>query len=158
MDSKGYSSARILLVEDSAADAGLLIEILRQSGYRGELKWVTDGEQALDYLRDESHFAQSPRPDVVILDRALPKMRGDEVLRRMKCDTDLRDIPVFVLSTSQRPKDIAMSRELGAVAFMTKPLDLQEFFRLVINLISVEFPRLGLPMARVSGDLASSHG
>ena len=108
---------RILLVEDSSADAILLQEALRAADVFSPVDHVTDGEQALAHLRD----AEIP-PALMLLDLNLPRMDGREVLAQVKGDPELRDIPVIILTTSSAPKDVKLAYERGANAFVRKPL------------------------------------
>lgn len=119
----------ILLAEDLPADAGLVRAALREGRFYCSLDVVEDGEQALAYLRGERPGGR--RPDLVLLDLNLPRMNGREVLAAMKADPDLRLIPVVVLTTSDVERDIEASYSLGAVGFVTKPLDVMEFFQAI---------------------------
>lgn len=108
----------ILLVEDSVPDAMLIREALLQAGVDGELEVLTDGEQAMERL------ARGPAPDLVLLDLNLPRKDGREVLAEMKCDEDLREIPVIVLTTSSAPQDVRFAYRHCANSYIRKPLGL----------------------------------
>lgn len=110
---------RILLVEDNDADALLIQEALREAGVDQPVHVSPDGEAAMAHLEATS---SSTPPDLVLLDLNLPRMDGREVLRRVKGDPSLREIPVIVLTTSAAPEDIAMAYGRGANAFVRKPL------------------------------------
>src|SRR5229473_2567343 len=110
----------ILLVEDSAGDARLALEAIREIKIYNHLSWVADGE-------DE----QAPRPDLILLDLNLPKKDGREVLAEIKADQDLRRIPVVVLTTSQAEEDIFRAYNLNANCYISKPVDLEQFFKVV---------------------------
>ena len=121
----------ILLVEDNEGDARLAIEALRDAKVRNNLSWVKDGMEALAYLRNEGEYADALRPDVILLDLNLPKKDGREVLAEVKEDESLRRIPVVVLTVSQAEEDIIRSYDLHANCFISKPIDLEQFMRVV---------------------------
>lgn len=135
----------ILLVEDLAADAGLVRAALKEGRFYCSLDVVEDGEQALAYLRGELRGAH--RPDLVLLDLNLPRLNGRDVLRIMKEDETLRAIPVVVLTTSDVERDIEASYSLGAVGFVTKPLDVGEFFQAIHAIEDYWFTVVRLPGA-----------
>ena len=110
---------RILLVEDSQADALLIQEALRQVAVEHEIERVTDGERALERLR-----SAGPKPGLVLLDLNLPRVDGRAVLAEVKSDPELRDIPVIVLTTSSAPSDIAFAYDHHANSYVRKPLGL----------------------------------
>ena len=120
-------TAVILLVEDSIADVRLMQEVLRETGLPHELLIAGDGEKA---LRREGEYAGVRMPDIVLLDLNLPGMDGREVLRTIKGDPLLRRTPVLVLSTSTAESDIAASYDAHANCYLSKPVDLGDFFRL----------------------------
>jgi two-component system, chemotaxis family, response regulator Rcp1 len=123
--------ARVLLVEDNEADVRLTREALRESGDLVRLSTVSDGEQALAYLRREEGFAAVPRPDLVLLDLNLPRKNGLEVLREMRADPDTACVPVIMLTTSSARQDVVEAYASGANCFVTKPLELDEFMDLI---------------------------
>ena len=123
--------ARVLLVEDNEADVRLTREALREAGENVRLSAVVDGEQALAFLRREGAYAEAPRPKLVLLDLNLPRKDGREVLDELKADPTLARIPVIVLTTSAAESDILHSYDLQANCFITKPLDLDEYFTVV---------------------------
>lgn len=122
---------QILLVEDNAADIRLTREALRDAKILNDLHVVRDGVEAIDFLRQGPGFEDAPRPDLVILDLNLPRKDGKEVLADIKADPDLRTIPVAVLTTSAAEADILNSYDLGANCYLTKPVDLTQFLKLV---------------------------
>ncbi len=124
-------TAEILLVEDNVADVRLTEEIFKEGGMSFNLQVARDGEQALAMLRREGEHADLTMPDFVLLDLNLPRKDGREVLAEMKQDATLRRIPVMVLSTSNAPRDVLACYELHANAYITKPVDLDEFIELV---------------------------
>ena len=121
----------ILLVEDSETDAELTIEALRQGKLQNTVNHVKDGEQALQYLRNEGAYVDAPRPDLILLDLNMPKIDGREVLRQIRSDDDLKVIPVVVLTTSSQDRDIHESYGLAANSYIVKPVNLNSFFEIV---------------------------
>ncbi|GAA3111131.1 response regulator [Nonomuraea salmonea] len=98
---------------------------------RNRLNVVNDGEQAMAFLRQEGEYVDAPRPDLILLDLNLPRMSGKEVLREVKADAVLRTIPVVVLTTSEAEEDILHSYHLHANAYVAKPVDFEQFIRVV---------------------------
>jgi CheY-like chemotaxis protein len=126
-----FASVEILLVEDNEGDARLAIEALKEAKVRNNLNWVKDGVEALAYLRKEGDYADRTRPDVIVLDLNLPKKDGREVLAEIKQDDDLKRIPVVILTVSEAEEDILKTYNLHANCYITKPLDLSQFMRVV---------------------------
>jgi CheY-like chemotaxis protein len=125
------SKADVLLVEDSAAEARLAREALRETRLPVQLHVASDGVQAMDFLRRQGPYQEAPRPHLVLLDLNLPRKDGREVLRDIKADDELRRIPVVVLTTSQAPTDIIRAYELYANCYIQKPLELDGFIEIV---------------------------
>jgi len=125
------SQADVLLVEDSAAEARLAREALREAEYPVRLHVASDGVEAMDFLRRQGAHREAPRPHLVLLDLNLPRKDGREVLRDIKSDDDLRRIPVVILTTSQAPSDIGGAYELYANCYIQKPLELDGFIETV---------------------------
>ncbi len=121
----------ILLVEDNEGDVGLIEEVFEEAKIRNNLHVAEDGEEAILFLRGEGKFSGSPRPDIILLDLNLPKKDGREVLREIKEDDNLKNIPVVVLTTSRAEKDILRSYDLHANAYVTKPLDFDQLIKVV---------------------------
>lgn len=121
----------ILLVEDNPADVRLTTEAFRDSGVRHRLSAVSDGVEAMAFLRREGRFEVAPRPDLVLLDLNLPRKDGREVLAEIKDDPALRRIPVVVLTTSQAERDLSRAYDLHANCYLTKPLDFDRFIAVV---------------------------
>lgn len=124
-------SVEILLVEDSPGDVRLTTEALKEAKVRNRVHVASDGQEALEFLRRQGRFAKAPRPDLILLDLNLPKMDGRTVLKAIKQDPDLKRIPVVVLTTSQAESDIVRSYELQASAYVSKPVDLEQFLNVV---------------------------
>ncbi|HLZ07208.1 MAG TPA: response regulator [Chloroflexota bacterium] len=123
--------AEILLVEDNPGDVRLTIEALREGKVRSHLNVAMDGVEALAFVRREGRHANEPRPDVILLDLNLPRKDGREVLAEIKADDVLKTIPVVVLTTSKADEDILRSYQLNANCYITKPVDLDQFIRVV---------------------------
>jgi chemotaxis family two-component system response regulator Rcp1 len=121
----------ILLVEDNPGDARLAMEALKDAKVRNELHWVKDGVQAMEFLRRQGEYADTPRPDVILLDLNLPRKDGREVLAEVKGDEQLRRIPVVILTISADEQDILRSYDMHANCYITKPLDLDQFMQVV---------------------------
>lgn len=121
----------ILLVEDNAADVRLTIEALREGKVRNRLNVARDGAEALDFLHRRGVHENAPRPDLILLDLNLPKKDGREVLAEIKSTEALKQIPVVVLTTSSAEADVLKSYELHANCYITKPVDLEQFVKVV---------------------------
>lgn len=121
----------VLLVEDNPGDVRLTREAFRDANQAVQLHVATDGTEAMSYLRREGVYADVPRPDIILLDLNLPKMSGHEVLTRIKAERTLRTIPTIILTTSEAPTDIMTSYRLQANCYLTKPVQLELFERLV---------------------------
>ena len=121
----------LLLVEDNPGDVHLVQHALKRAGAEHRMASVPDGTAALAYLRRQGQYLDSPRPDVILLDLNLPKRSGLEVLRELKSDPELQDIPVVVLTSSDTPRDVRQSYALNANCFITKPAELHDFLSVV---------------------------
>jgi chemotaxis family two-component system response regulator Rcp1 len=123
--------AEMLLVEDNPGDARLAIEALKDAKVNNNLSWVQDGVEAMAFLRREGAYSDAPRPDVILLDLNLPKKDGREVLADVKADEDLRRIPVVILTVSGAEEDIVKTYNLHANCYIRKPIDLDQFIKVV---------------------------
>jgi len=121
----------ILLIEDNPGDARLAREALRDAKVRNNLSWVPDGVEAIGFLRREAKYDKAPRPDLILLDLNLPRKDGREVLLEIKSDKKLKCIPVVILTTSQAQEDIHQAYHLNANCYISKPVDLDQFIRIV---------------------------
>lgn len=135
----------ILLVEDNKGDVGLIEEVLEDAKIRKHLHIAEDGEEAMLFLHGEGEFRGSPRPDIILLDLNSPKKDGRDVLKEIKEDSNLRSIPVIVLTTSNSEKDIIKSYELRANAYVTKPLDLNQFIKVIESITNFWLEVVKLP-------------
>jgi len=122
---------RILLVEDSRADARLIVEGMLETKARITLNVAEDGEAAMDYLRRQGRYEDADAPDLILLDLNLPGKDGREVLADIMADEKLRRIPVVVLTTSKAEEDVTRCYELGANCYITKPVGLDRFIDVV---------------------------
>ncbi len=124
----------ILMVEDSLTFARITMMALRQGKIEHRLTWLTDGQEALEFLHQCGKYRRSPRPDLILLDLGLPKIDGREVLADIKSDDKLRCIPVVVMTVSTSEADRIESERLDVEAYLTKPVDLGKFLELVTDL------------------------
>jgi two-component system, response regulator len=126
----------ILLVEDSAADAEMAVDALREAKLANPIVHVEDGVECMDFLYSRGQFEGRPviHPAVVLLDIKMPRMDGLEVLTQMRKNPDFRRIPVVILSSSREESDLARSWDLGVNAYVLKPVDVQQFFTAVQTL------------------------
>ncbi|MCV7252924.1 MULTISPECIES: response regulator [Mycobacteriaceae] len=121
----------ILLVEDDAGDELITREAFEHNKIKNNLYVAHDGEEGLDFLYRRGIYADAPTPDLILLDLNLPKYDGRQVLEQIKSDPELRHIPVVVLTTSAAEEDILRSYKLHANAYVTKPVDLDQFLNAV---------------------------
>ena len=121
----------ILIVEDNGGDLRLIREVLDESKISNQIFAVRDGEEALDFLYRRGKFSNASSPDLIILDLNLPKIDGREVLAEIKVDPELKKIPVVVMTMSQSDEDILKVYSLHANCFVTKPIDLDQFIKVV---------------------------
>ena len=127
-------SIEILLVEDNPGDARLTIEAMREAKMSNRIHVAEDGVEAMEFLRNQGRFKDSPRPDLILLDLNLPKKDGRAVLAEVKTDPALRRIPVVVLTTSRAEEDVLKAYDLHANAYVTKPVDLTQFMKIVAQI------------------------
>ncbi len=135
----------ILLVEDNPGDARLALEALKESKVQNNLYHVSDGVEAMKFLRQQEEHVGVPPPDLVLLDLNMPRMDGREVLAEIKDDPVLRLIPVVVLTTSEAERDLVKSYDLHANAYIVKPIDLDRFIEVVQAIEEFWFSIVKLP-------------
>lgn len=140
----------ILLVEDNPADALLTTKHLQKAKIANRVHIAEDGEEALAFLRREGRYVDAVRPDLILLDLNLPKLDGRELLAAVKSDASLRVIPVVVLTSSESEDDIARAYGFHANCYVVKPIDLEEFSKLVSAIDSFWFTVVRLPSREVA--------
>lgn len=121
----------ILMIEDNPGDVRLTQEALKENKMYNCLHVVRDGVEAMAFLRQEGEYADAPRPDLILLDLNLPRKDGREVLAEIKADENLKRIPVVILTSSQAEEDVLKTYNLHANCYVTKPVDLDQFIRVV---------------------------
>lgn len=121
----------ILMVEDNPADIRLTKEAFKDAKMLNNLHVVNNGEDAMAFLHRHGNYVNTPRPDLILLDLNLPKKDGREVLAEIKKDPDLKRIPVVILTTSDDEKDVLKAYNLHVNAYIKKPVDLEQFMRIV---------------------------
>lgn len=126
--------AHFLLVEDDNDHAYLIRRSLEQNGILSRISHVTDGRQAMAYLRHEGPFADAERPDVILLDLKLPIMDGHEVLRAVKSDANLKTIPIVVLTTSNADQDLARAYAENVNSYLVKPVNFDQLHEMLLQL------------------------
>jgi len=131
MNDTQAKTVEILLVEDDQDDIFLTKKAFKQQNVVNNLHVVTDGVDAMEFLRQEGEYTDAPRPDIILLDLNLQTMDGEEVLEAIQDDKTLRTIPVVVLTSSDAEEDIVRSYELNANAYLTKPVDFNGFLDVV---------------------------
>jgi len=137
--------ADILLVEDNPGDVRLAQETLKESKVSNQLHVVEDGVEALAYLRKKGKYREAVRPDLILLDLNLPKKDGKEVLAEIKEDPDLKRIPVVVLTISSDEADILKTYNLHANCYITKPVNINQFHKVVKAIDNFWFAIVKLP-------------
>jgi len=135
----------ILLVEDNKGDIGLITELFSDSKIRTNIHIAEDGEEAIQFLCSEDKFLGSHSPDLIILDWNLPKKSGLEVLREIKANNNLKNIPVIILTTSSAETDIFRAYDLHANAYLIKPIDFDDFMRIIKAIEDFWFKSATLP-------------
>jgi chemotaxis family two-component system response regulator Rcp1 len=145
MNKSNFEPVEILLVEDNPGDTRLTIEALKESKINNTLNTVEDGTEALKYLRREGEYKGANRPDLILLDLDLPNMSGRELLEIVKTDKTLRHIPIVILTISESDKDVLQSYDMQANAYVRKPIDLDQFVRVVQSIENFWFTVVKYP-------------
>lgn len=140
--------AEFLLVEDNPGDVRLTREALNESKLRNRLNIVGDGVEALAFLRREGKYASAPRPDLVLLDLNLPRKDGREVLAEIKADPALKRIPVVIITSSEAEQDVLASYDLHVNCYVSKPVDLEQFIKVVRSIETFWLTIVKLPSDR----------
>jgi chemotaxis family two-component system response regulator Rcp1 len=138
----------VLLVEDSPGDVRLTREAFREANQSIHLHVACDGVEAMAFLKHQGAYVDAPRPDIILLDLNLPKMDGREVLAHIKDDDSLKTIPIVILTTSEAEADIVKSYQLRANCYLSKPVQLEEFERLVKSINDFWLKEVKLPLQR----------
>lgn len=141
----------ILLVEDNPGDVRLTVEALKEAKVINHLTVLKDGVDALAFLRRQAPYSTAPRPHLMLLDLNLPRMDGREVLAAIKADESLKHIPVVVLTTSQDEQDVLKSYNLHANCYISKPVDLDQFVRVVRSIEDFWLGIVVLPASQHGG-------
>ncbi|MGI9539477.1 MAG: response regulator [Miltoncostaeaceae bacterium] len=137
--------AEILLVEDDPADLNVALRTIAKSKVANNVHVARDGSEALRFVHREGDYAEAPRPDLILLDLNLPGVDGREVLEEIKLDSDLKTIPVVILTTSQADEDVKRAYENYASAYIRKPVDLGGFMKVVDTIENFWFSVVILP-------------
>ncbi len=143
-------SIEVLLVEDNPGDVRLMREAFWEVDVRHCLHTASDGVEAIDFLRRREGYARAPRPDLIVLDLNLPRKDGREVLAEIKQDERLRHIPVVVLSSSSAAEDVAGAYDLHANCYVSKPVDFEQFVRVVRSIETFWFNTARLPSLQLA--------
>ncbi len=137
----GYKKikAKILLVEDNAADIHLTKKVLQENKIVRSIDVVKDGVEVIDYLKKRGKFSNAVKPNLILLDLNLPKRNGFEVLEEIKQDEDLKRIPVVILTVSDVREDLIKAYDLHANSYVIKPLEMKEFYRIINSIVNYWF-------------------
>ena len=149
--SQNGHAVEILLVEDDPGDVRLTRESLQEDKLWNKLNVVRDGVEAMEYLRFKGDFAGVARPDLILLDLNLPRKSGLEVLREVKADPSLKRIPVVILTTSRAEEDVLSTYDSHANCYITKPVDLEQFIKVVRSIERFWLSIVELPTAEGTG-------
>ena len=144
-DGRKCGPIEILLVEDNPGYVRLTIEALKEGKVANEINVAVDGIEALAFLRREGKYENAPKPDLILLDLNLPKKNGREVLAEIKMNSHLKCIPVVILTSSQAEKDIVTTYNLHANCYITKPVDFDQFIKVVKSIENFWFKVVKLP-------------
>jgi chemotaxis family two-component system response regulator Rcp1 len=148
-ESRLVKPIEILLVEDSPGDVELTREALESCKLHNRLHVVGDGEKAMAFLRRQDPYADAPRPDLMLLDLNLPRKDGREVLTEVKSDEDLKRLPVIILTSSRAEEDVLRTYNLHANCYITKPIDVDQFFKVLRSIESFWLSIVVLPPSEV---------
>lgn len=135
----------ILLADDSPGDVRLAQEAIKESKLLNNLSVVRDGVEAMAFLRQEGKYKDAPRPDLILLDLNMPRKDGREVLAEIKQDPDLKRIPVVILTVSKSEEDVLKAYNLYANCYITKPMDMEQFTKIVKSIDDFWFTIVTLP-------------
>ena len=133
-DNENGQTINILLVEDNLGDIRLTLEALKEGKVCNQLLIARDGVEAMDILTRQPPYADLPRPDLILLDLNMPRKDGREVLAEIKNNPSLKRIPVVILTTSKAEEDVLRSYDLHANCYITKPVDLEQFMKVIASI------------------------
>jgi len=133
------TKAKILLIEDNAADIRLTKEVLQESKIVSRLDVVRDGVEAIDFLKKRGKFSNTSKPNLILLDLNLPKKNGFEVLEIIKQDKELKRIPIVILTVSDAKEDLIKAYNLHANSYVIKPLEMKEFYKIINSIVDFWF-------------------
>ncbi len=149
MNKYNNSIIEILLVEDNPGDIRLTQETLKEAKVKNSIHITTDGVEAMEFLRHEGKFKDVPRPDLILLDLNMPRKNGLEVLSEIKTDDTLKQIPIVILTVSNNEEDILKSYNLHANCFITKPVDLNQFLKVIKSIDNFWLTIVKLPKIEI---------
>ena len=139
MNEYNRTKAKILLIEDNAADIRLTKEVLQESKIVNSLDVVRDGVEAIDFLKKRGKFSNTSKPNLILLDLNLPKRNGFEVLEIIKQDKELKRIPIVILTVSNAKEDLIKAYNLHANSYVIKPLEMKEFYKIINSIVDFWF-------------------
>ncbi|MGB5911719.1 MAG: response regulator [Promethearchaeia archaeon] len=139
MNEYNRTKAKILLIEDNAADIRLTKEVLQESKIVSRLDVVRDGVEAIDFLKKRGKFSNTSKPNLILLDLNLPKKNGFEVLEIIKQDKELKRIPIVILTVSDAKEDLIKAYNLHANSYVIKPLEMKEFYKIINSIVDFWF-------------------
>ncbi len=145
MDTHKLKPIEVLLVEDNPGDVRLMQEALKDAKVHNNLHVVYDGDDAMSFLRREGKYSGAPEPNLIMLDLNLPGKDGREVLDEIKNDSALKHIPVVIVTTSSAEEDILKSYKLHANCYVTKPVNIEQFIKVVRAIEDFWFSIVKLP-------------
>ena len=145
MTNKNLQPIEILMADDNKGDVRLTLEALKGAKIRNNVHVVENGIEALAFLRKEGKYSNVPRPDIILLDLNMPKKDGREVLLEVKSDPGLKTIPIVILTVSQAEEDILKTYNLHANCYISKPVDLDQFVKIVRSIEDFWFTIVKLP-------------
>jgi CheY-like chemotaxis protein len=154
-DQSSLMPVDVLLVEDDPGDSLMTREAFEQRGMRNRLHVVSDGEQAIEFLRRAGEFTAAPTPGLILLDLNLPHRNGLDLLTEVKSDRELLRIPVVVLTTSDAQEDVVRSYSLHANAYVTKPIDFDRFMNTIGQIDDFYLTLVKLPIGITDGPSSS---
>jgi two-component system, chemotaxis family, response regulator Rcp1 len=143
-------AAEILVVDDNPGDVRLTVEALQDGETQSSLHTARDGAEAMAFLHRKGQYGDAPRPDLILLDLDMPRMGGLQVLAEIRADLALKDIPVVILTGSHEIEDVARTYNLNANCYVTKPIDLEQFIKMVRSIASFWLVKAARPRRTVN--------